>query len=99
MHTIATMSASDSTAPYSVTDPISAEIHSEIELAVNAALAGDLADVRAAERAISATGQHYIASVLAALAAWTRVDCDDPIGAAMLERFAREFARHEATVV
>lgn len=74
--------------------------HSEIEQAVNAALLNPSeGDIRATERAISATGQQYTASVLAALAAWTRFDCEDEIGAAMLERFAREFARHEATVV
>lgn len=72
----------------------------EIEQAVNAALLEPtVGDLQATERAISATGQSYTASVLAALAAWTRIDCDDEVGAAMLERFAREFARHEATVI
>ncbi len=54
---------------------------------------------RAIEAAVGASGQCYLAAMIAALAVRQLHDCCDPIGAAMLQRWALEFARHECTVV
>jgi hypothetical protein len=53
-----------------------------------------------ADKAVSAGRCTYTSELLACLAEWHRhVGDNDEIGARMLERFARDFAAHEATVV
>lgn len=73
------------------------ETHAEIMASVNAAAALEGCACNLAW----VTRQEYVSSMIAALAAWTRSPdhCDDDTGAALLEKFAREYARHEATVV
>lgn len=70
------------------------EAHAEIQGSVNHTL----------EQPVSAKCDAFVAShahtadALAEMAVWLRAN-EDESGARMLERFAREMARHEATIV
>lgn len=68
-------------------------IHADYEQAINAALAAPVDPATDAH-----CGRHgSTAETLARMAAWAR-SLDDHDGAALLERYAREMARHEATI-
>lgn len=70
------------------------DAHELIQAAVNAALSTPVEPPT--ETYVS--NQPYTATALAQISVWLR-DNGDEVGAAMLERFAREFARHEATTI
>lgn len=83
-----------------------AETLAEIQINIAETLEAGAHATMAADAALGAVGRAmgpgetvYTSTVLAALAAWTRVDCEDEDGAQLLERMAQEYARHEATVV
>ena len=71
-----------------------AEINEHIDLTL-----ADPESVGDGDRLVRTSRASYTSVLLAQLAAWHRTDCEDAVGADLLERFARELAAHEATVV
>lgn len=69
-------------------------VEDTINSEVTAALATPLETLT--DRFVS--NQPYTATAFAQIAVWLR-DNDDPKGAALVEQFARQFAKHEATTL